>query len=600
MQAIQGCRTENKRVRGSVRTRRRTGGAVVGVVFLGLVLGLTAARAQTPDGGPETPPPAATATPEPPSLEERAGTAAQRAEESWKIIEGLLKQRVATRDMEELQIIDAQVELRVGALNTHLGELMEIIEELDAADLPAEKPKRAARRILRSARHLLWKNLERDRAAVRRQTEKVRSAPPEERLAEERKLTTLSDSLNKDFNSVFVLSEYQSRLGIDVTKDLARLDRLLEDRIERVAGELKVATEKLNALKGKIGQVKPEEAAILKKGLPALEEAQHRAVRDLTDMVDVGENRGMDVDRYKKLLIQSTGAASVGMLNRKVAVGLVHDAIKDAADRLATLTPLLIFRAVVFAVIVLIFWIVARLAAAVVRKTIHRPGAHMPQLLRGTVVTATRNTILIVGVVVALSQSGVKVGPILAGLGIAGFIVGFALQDTLSNFAAGMMILIYRPFDVGDAVETAGVFGKVVRVSVVSTTIDTFDNQRHIIPNRQVWGNVITNRTARETRRVDLIFFTGHDADVEQVEGILDEVVRSHPKVLEEPSAIIRLQRVTEMGLEFVVRPWTSTTDYWTVFRDLTREIKIRFDAEGVPPPTSRREVFLHEKSPKS
>jgi len=106
---------------------------------------------------------------------------------------------------------------------------------------------------------------------------------------------------------------------------------------------------------------------------------------------------------------------------------------------------------------------------------------------------------------------------------------------------------------------------------------------------------VITNRTARETRRVDLTLFTGYEADVERVERILQEEIASHPKVLEEPSPVIRLQRVTESGLEFVARPWAATKDYWTVFRDLTRTIKLRFDAEGVPPPTPRREIFLRQ-----
>jgi len=530
-----------------------------------------------------------------PSLEERAAEIAAKTEESWTVIEDLLQRRVATRDMEELQIIDAQQDLRVGALKKNLGELMDIIGELDAEKLPDTKPRRVAAKILRSARRLLWKNLGRDTDAVQRQTERVRSAPPEDRLAEERKLSMLSDSLNRALGSILVLAEYRRALGASVTRDLAKLDQLLEKRLERVAGELKVSTEKLESLKKKIEESRPEEAAMLKESLPALEEAHHRAVRDLTDLVALGERRNLKVNEYKKLLIQATGATSVGMLNRKVAMGLIRDAIKDARDRIVTLTPLLIFRTVVFLVIVLVFWAIARLAAVLVRKAVNRPGAQMPELLRGTVVTAARNTIFIVGVVIALSQSGVKVGPILAGLGIAGFIVGFALQDTLSNFAAGLMILIYRPFDLGDAVEAGGVFGKVVRVSVVSTTIDTFDNQRHIVPNRQVWGNVITNRTARDTRRVDLTLFTGYEADVEQVEEILHEVIAGHPKVLETPKSVIRLQRVTETGLEFVARPWTATKDYWSVFRDLTREIKLRFDAGGVPPPTPRREVLLRQ-----
>ncbi len=547
------------------------------------------------EAGGSTPVPEATATPAEPTLEEQAARAAEETRKSWAVIEDLLEQRVATKNMEELQIIDAQMDLRVGSLKKDLSHLLDLIEELEARDLPSDGPRKVAVGVARSAHRLLWTNLKRSREAVERQTRRVHQASPEDRLTEERRLTTLSANLNRALAGLLTLSEFQQRLGIDTSRDLARLDTLIQKRLEPVAAELKVTTDRLARLRSKIADADPEEAARLKVELPALEEAQHRAVRDLTDLVELAGRRGLDVDRYKKLLIQATGATSVGMLNRRVAVGLVGDAIRNTRDRIVTLTPLVIFRTITFIVVMFVFWVLARVASGIVSKAVHRTGAQVPQLLRGTVVASTRNIILGIGFVVALSQMGVKVGPILAGLGIAGFIVGFALQDTLSNFAAGLMILIYRPFDVGDAVQTAGVFGKVIRVSVVSTTIDTFDNQRHIVPNRKVWGDVITNRTASTTRRVDLTFFTGYAADVERVERILAEVTSGHPLVLEEPETVIRLQRVTESGLEFVARPWCKTSDYWTVFREITREVKIRFDAEGIPPPTPRREIFVRD-----
>ena len=576
------------------RTRPITGIAILALAALAVA---PAARAlpDPPPAATETAGPEAAETPTPagPTLEERAAAATEAARESWEQIESLLRQRVRTSDMEELQIIDAQINLRVGLLKRRLGELLDVIDELEEAGLPARAPRRVARRIVDSADRLLWKNLSRTLEAVRKQTLAVRTAPPGGRLAEERRLSTLTRSVFAALRSVVTVAGYRSRLGVDVTKELARLDAILQDRLERVAGELEVAARKRDELLAKIEEAEPEEAAALKKALPAREEEFDRAVRDLRDLIGLAEQRGMNVDAYKKLLIQATGAASVGMLNRQVAVGLVRDAWKKVRDRFVTGAPLFAFRFIVFLVILVVFWIFSRIVGALVRRIVTRPGAQLPEILRGTVISGTRNGIVLVGFVIGLSSLGIEIGPILAGLGIAGFIVGFALQDSLSNFAAGMMILVYRPFDVGDAVEAGGVFGRVDRVSLVSTTIKTFDNQRIVIPNRRVWGDVITNRTAYDTRRVDFVVYTGFDADADRVVEILHEVVTEHPLVLDEPRPIVRMQRMTESALEFVARPWTETRNYWTVFRELNLAIKRRFDAEGVPPPAARREVLV-------
>jgi len=560
--------------------------------------GVTPTASAVPANGSATPTPTVTpATPAPPTLQTRAEEAMTATEESWGQIEELLKQRVRTSDMEELQIIDAQINLRVGLLKKRLGELLDIIDALEEAELPARKPRRVARRILDSADRLLWKNLSRTLDAVRKQTLAVRTAPAGERLVQERRLSTLSRSVFAALRSVVTVAGYRRRLGVDVSKELSRLDAILQDRLERVAGELEVAARKRDELTAKIGEAEPEEAAALKKALPAREEEFERAVRDLTDLVGLAEQRGLEVDAYKKLLIQATGAVSVGMLNREVAAGLVRDAWRKVRDRFVTNAPLFVFRFIVFLVILAAFWLMSRIVGALVRRIVTRPGAQLPEILRGTVISGTRNGIVLVGFVIGLSSLGVEIGPILAGLGIAGFIVGFALQDSLSNFAAGMMILVYRPFDVGDAVEAGGVFGKVDRVSLVSTTIKTFDNQRIVIPNRRVWGDVITNRTAYDTRRVDFVIYTGFDADADRVVEILAEVLAEHPLVLEEPKPIIRMQRMTENALEFVARPWTETRNYWTVFRELNLAIKRRFDAEGIPPPAARREVLVRGSS---
>jgi len=212
-------------------------------------------------------------------------------------------------------------------------------------------------------------------------------------------------------------------------------------------------------------------------------------------------------------------------------------------------------------------------------------------LLREMIVAAAKNLVMVFGILIALSQVGISLGPLLAGLGIAGFIIGFALQDTLSNFASGMLILTYRPFDVGDFVTAGGVTGKVSHMSLVNTTFKTIDNQVLVVPNNMIWSGVVTNVTAQKLRRVDLVFGVAYSDDVEKVEKILAEIVASHELVLDNPEPMIKLHELADSSVNFVVRPWVKTDDYWDVYWDLLRTVKMRFDAEGITIPFPQREV---------
>jgi small conductance mechanosensitive channel len=207
------------------------------------------------------------------------------------------------------------------------------------------------------------------------------------------------------------------------------------------------------------------------------------------------------------------------------------------------------------------------------------------------IITTVKNLVILLGALIALSQLGISLGPLLAGLGIAGFIVGFALQDTLSNFASGMLILIYRPFDVGDFVTAGGVTGKVAHMSIVNTTFNTIDNQVLVVPNNLIWQSVITNVTAQHTRRVDLVFGVAYSDDIDKVEKILSEIVAEHELILDEPEPVIRLHELADSSVNFVCRPWVKTDDYWQVYWDLLRSVKLRFDAEGITIPFPQREI---------
>jgi small conductance mechanosensitive channel len=213
-------------------------------------------------------------------------------------------------------------------------------------------------------------------------------------------------------------------------------------------------------------------------------------------------------------------------------------------------------------------------------------------------VRLSSNAVVLLGFLIILTQLGVHVAPLLAGLGIAGFVVGFAMQSTLANFAAGGMILANQPFDVGDEIEVAGVLGVVQRMGLVSTTILSLDNQRVIIPNSTLMSGVIRNRTAEPMRRVDLVFKVSYADDFEKAERVLRELVEAHADVLKQPAPLVALQNLADSSLDIVVRVWTPTPRYWDVYRDLTRAAKLRLEREGFTIPFSQQDVHLHMDPP--
>ena len=212
------------------------------------------------------------------------------------------------------------------------------------------------------------------------------------------------------------------------------------------------------------------------------------------------------------------------------------------------------------------------------------------------IISTASNLVMILGLMIALSQLGISLGPLLAGLGIAGFIIGFALQNTLSNFASGIMILLYRPYDLGDLIDVGGTFGKVEKMTLVSTSILTVDNQMFVIPNNKIWGDVIKNVTAQDMRRVDMVFGIAYSDDVSKAEAILNDILKSNDKVLDEPEPIVRLHTLNESSVDFVVRPWAKIGDYWDVYWDVTKAVKLRFDKEGISIPFPQRDVHVYNK----
>jgi small conductance mechanosensitive channel len=304
---------------------------------------------------------------------------------------------------------------------------------------------------------------------------------------------------------------------------------------------------------------------------------------------------GLPTAEYKQLLIAATGEITTDVFDAEVAQGLVATWADGVRDSVVSNGPSFLFKTLFFALVIGGFWLLSRFVRKVTERAVEAPHLRFSQLLKRMIASLASGTVMLMGVLIALSQLGVQIGPLLAGLGIAGFIVGFALQETLGNFAAGVMILAYRPYDVGDLIDCAGgVFGKVSHMNLVSTTVLTIDNQTKIVPNGKIWGDVITNVTAQTKRRVDLVFGISYTDDIPHAEEVMWSVIKEHPKVLSDPEPVIKLHELGDSSVNFVVRPWCSRDDYWDVHWDVTREVKLRFDREGISIPFPQRDVHFY------
>ncbi len=245
----------------------------------------------------------------------------------------------------------------------------------------------------------------------------------------------------------------------------------------------------------------------------------------------------------------------------------------------------------------IIILIVGRIAAGLisrgVRKTMTR--ARVDPALTGFMGKLAYFAVFAFAFVAALEAFGVKTTSFIAVLGAAGLAIGLALQGSLSNFASGVMILLFRPFKIGDYVSAGGVTGTVVEISVFTTIFHTPDNQRIIVPNGAVMGGNITNVTALDTRRVDLVASIGYGDDIDKAKQLFLSLCQNHPLVHAEPEPVVKVMELADSSVNLMVRPWCNTSDYWDVYFDLTEQIKKSCDEHGLNIPFPQQDVHLYQ-----
>ncbi len=253
----------------------------------------------------------------------------------------------------------------------------------------------------------------------------------------------------------------------------------------------------------------------------------------------------------------------------------------------------------VFVIIILIAIFLSRLVSRAIESVVAKT-RQASQLLGDFLIVTARRLIIAIGILVGLAALGVNIGPLLAVIGAAGFVVAFALQNSLGNFASGILVMVFKPFDLGDLVEIGGELGVVKSMNLLSVTLHTLDNRAVIIPNNNVWSGSITNVNGTNTRRVDLVFGIAYDDDMEKAQKIMEQVVKEHPLVLDDPAPVVRVHELADSSVNFVCRPWVKTSDYWDVYWDVTRKVKERFDEEGVSIPFPQRDLHIYNAGTES
>ena len=248
------------------------------------------------------------------------------------------------------------------------------------------------------------------------------------------------------------------------------------------------------------------------------------------------------------------------------------------------------------AIAIVIFY-VGKLAVGLLvrgmRKVMQRQ--EVDKTLETFVSNLVRMVLMVVVIIAAIGQVGIQTTSFIAIFGAAGLAVGLALQGSLSNFASGVLIVMFRPYKVGDFVEAAGIAGVVEQVQILTTVLRTGDNKQIIVPNGQIMDSIITNYSAKDTRRVDMVVGVSYDDDLDKVRATIDELIAADERILSDPAPTVAVSELADSSVNFVVRPWVKSADYWGVMFDLTEAIKKRFDKEGISFPFPQQDVHLYK-----
>ncbi len=390
-------------------------------------------------------------------------------------------------------------------------------------------------------------------------------------------LTILKDAAKKVYDNKLLVLEKNTQL--DALKAM--------DNNQTEAEERKIVQSKITVAKEQKATILEEQTNLRSKRKLIVDNLDS-ILQNINEKIGTDET-GKELEKvlpYRRY-IDTVSGISLEVTDAKSAWVSVNGWIKSEEGGIYWLINIAKFIAIIF---------LAMFISKLLSKGARRALEHTPsnsQLLNDFIANIIHKIVMLIGVLVALAALDINVAPIMAMVGAAGFVVAFALQGTLSNFASGLMIMLYRPYDIGDVVDVAGIIGTVQSMTLVSTSIATADNRLMVVPNNSIWGNIITNVTHSSTRRVDMTFGIGYDDNIEEAQKVMEQILSEHPLVLKDPAPTIKVSELADSSVNFICRPWVKTPDYWTVLWEVTRTVKERFDEKGISIPYPQSDIHV-------
>jgi len=557
-----------------------------------VLLALPAARPLVAQGLGQVVDSVLVATPE--QVGERAATVMAQLAASYTEIE-TYRARLAEASAEDSLVLRLQLETSRDRFAESMQDFADIVgaAEQDTADV--ELRSRAVV-VFNAVAPVTWGLIEELRAEIDDVRARRPGTPAAERSTLEDEITLLTGRVDRYYRYGEDLIQHLTDTGQDVVGVREQYSSLLAARGDELSGRIDLALWRIGGLDARLRDT-PDDADARLLMAATRRNLEVNATSQST-VLDLMEGMGMPTGDYRAQLVTATQDFSSGLLDARVAAALARRAWKNVTSWVSNSGPGLLVNLLAVGIILLVGRFLAVWGRRIVKRSFDKARLDMSRLLRRMIANMTHHAIILLAVLVALSQLGISLGPMVAGLGVVGFIIGFAMQDSLSNLAAGMMILVNRPYDQGDLVEISGVLGTVEHMSMVSTTLLTIDNQRLEVPNNKVWGDVIKNVTDQRLRRVDMVFGISYGDDISHAERVLNEILADHELVLDDPEPMVRVNALGESSVDFVVRPWVKTDDYWDVHWDVTKTVKMRFDEEGISIPFPQRDVHVHEAKP--
>ena len=427
--------------------------------------------------------------------------------------------------------------------------------------------------------------LEENIVAAKKKMFTVNQAITKDRLADIQWKLYLARRAQEKLYAAYVKNTVKLKLfNINADKETELAVNLVNKQADTLSGLIGITRDKLLKLEKQISVIRNDSESgkkiitdIALKNLDIKDYADR-----LQTMVNLLSELDVDSSLYKKTVIQAQNTITTDIFDRKVASHLFTEWWLKAKRWFSKQIPTILSKTITFAGIILLAYFIASLVRRMVRGTFKRTNPNISELAKNFIVSMTSKIIILIGLLIALSNLGVQIAPILAGLGIMGFIIGFAFQETLSNFASGLMILIYRPYDVGDKIRISGLEGKVNRMNLVSTTIFTSANHHLTIPNNKIWQDIIHNITSQPRVRMDLFFTAPFTAASDTVLEAISAEVEENPIVMSDNEKNVRIYELEDAGVKYIARFWINSKDIDEAKWVISEGVKRRFDEKGI------------------